>query len=203
MTSFTYLGVNIDRHSKSEKEVRIRVAKASNALGKLESQWKSRNISMPNKLRQMRAIVAATLLNACESWTLTTEDEERPVAFEIKAYRRLLGISWRDRITNEWVRNETTRHCSEVSSFTEIVKEQKFRCFGHVVRGGRLARQIMEGGVEGRRGRGRAMTSWIGNLKECSRNSAAELTRTTGNDRTEWRNWVRKWVNQQPLRLRN
>ena len=73
----------------------------------------------------------------------------RLAAFEMKAYRGLLGISLRDRITNDWVRNEVTRYCGEVQSLTEVVKERKFRCFGHVVRGGTLARQIMEGGVRG------------------------------------------------------
>ena len=158
---------------------------------------------MPKRLRMMRAVVAATLLKACESWTLTTGDEKRLAALEMKAYRRLIRISWRDWITNEWVRNEVTRHCGEVQSFSEIVKERKFRCFGHVVRGGTLARQIMAGGVEGRRGRGSPMPSWIGNLKEWSRKSAVELTKMASNDRTEWRNWVRKWVHQRPPRLRN
>ena len=46
----------------------------------------------------------------------------------------------------------------------------------------------MEGRAEGRRGRGRPMTSWIGKLKEWSRKSAVELTKISGNDRTEWRN---------------
>ena len=49
-----------------------------------------------------------------------------------------------------------------------------------------------------RRGRGRPMTSWIGNSKEWSRMSAGELTKMAGSDRTEWRNLIRKWGHQRP-----
>ena len=51
--------------------------------------------------------MVATLLYTCESWTLT-KDEKRLAAFEMKAYRRLLRVSWKDRKTNEWVMGEVT-----------------------------------------------------------------------------------------------
>ena len=54
VTSFTYLGANINNNSKSEKETRIRTVKASSDLAKFESTWKLTADSMPNKLRLMR-----------------------------------------------------------------------------------------------------------------------------------------------------
>ena len=107
----------------------------------------------------------ATLLYTCESWTLTKGDERRPAAFQRKAYQRLLRVSWKDRKTNEWVMGEVTRHCVKVQPFNEVIRERKFRYFGHVVRGGGLARQVMEGGIEGRRRRGRPKTTWMTNCR--------------------------------------
>ena len=134
VSNFTYLRANIGNDGRSEKEVRIRIAKATSALARLEKIWKARNIHIRNKLRLMRAIVAATLLYTCESWTLTKGDERRLAAFEMKAYRRLLGVSWKDRKTNEWVMGKVTRQCVKVQPFNEVIRERKFRYSGHVVR---------------------------------------------------------------------
>ncbi|KAG1675696.1 hypothetical protein GQR58_014563 [Nymphon striatum] len=65
--------------------------------------------------------------------------------------------------------------------------------FGHMVRGGGMARAILEGGVEGSRGRGRPMGNWLRNLKEWSGQAANVLT-CRAEDRVLWRNSVRAWV---------
>ena len=54
----------------------------------------------------MRHLVISIFLYACESWTLTAELEKRTQAFEIRFYRRLLNISYKDYITNEEVRRK-------------------------------------------------------------------------------------------------
>ena len=54
----------------------------------------------------MRSLVISIFLYACESWTLTAELEKRTQAFEIRFYRRLLNISYKDYITNEEVRRK-------------------------------------------------------------------------------------------------
>ena len=93
VSSFTYLGANIGNDGRSEKEIRIRITKATSALARLEKTWKARNIHIRNELRLMKDIVVATLLYTCESWTLTKGDDKRLAAVEMKAYRRLLGVS--------------------------------------------------------------------------------------------------------------
>ncbi|KAG1714260.1 Protein ABHD11 [Nymphon striatum] len=145
------------------------------------------------KILLMRAIVESTLLYACESWTVSKNMEQKLRAFEMKTYRRMLGISWKEKKTNEWVRNEVKRICgSELESVMDTMKRRKFKYFGHMVRGGGMARAILEGGVEGSRGRGRPMGNWLRNLKEWSGQAASVLIRRA-EDRVLWRNSVRAW----------
>ncbi|KAG1695577.1 hypothetical protein GQR58_006595 [Nymphon striatum] len=66
---------------------------------------------------------------------------------------------------NEWVRSKVRRVCGlEPETMVAIVKKRKYKYFGHVVRGGWMARAVMEGEVEGRRGRGRPMENWSGEM---------------------------------------
>eukprot|EP00794_Sanderia_malayensis_P013582 gene13580-biopygen10844 len=95
--SFTYLGARIDENGKSEMEVRVLIGRATSALAKMDNIWRAREIKLKTKLVLMRAVVVATLLYACESWTVSKGDEKRLRVFEMKTYRRLLGISWKDK----------------------------------------------------------------------------------------------------------
>ena len=106
---FTYLGATITSDGKSEKETRMRIGSATNVLANLETTWKAKKIRMSTKVMLMKAITEATLLYASESRTITKGEDKRLNAVEMKIYRRLLGITWRDRKTNEWVRQEITR----------------------------------------------------------------------------------------------
>ena len=54
----------------------------------------------------MRSLVISIFLYACESWTLTADLEKRTQAFEMRCYRRLLNISYKDHVTNEEVRRK-------------------------------------------------------------------------------------------------
>ena len=74
--NFIYLGSTLVEDGKSEKEIRIRIGRATSALAKLDNIWRSKNVEMKNKLLLMRSVVMATLLCACESWTVSKSDEE-------------------------------------------------------------------------------------------------------------------------------
>ena len=116
----------------------------------------------------------------------------------MKAYRRMLGISWKEKKTNEWVKEEINRICGrQLEGFVDMVKRRKFRFFGHMVRGGGVAKAVVEGAMEGRRGRGRPQGDWAGNLKEWSGESIVELNRMAL-DRRRWRVTVEDWVHQRP-----
>ena len=100
VTSFKYLGaVVLDDCSKPE--VLSRIEQATAALTKQKPIWRDNNISLGSKVKPMRSLVISIFLYACESWTLTAELEKRTQAFEMRCYRRLLNVSYKDHATNE------------------------------------------------------------------------------------------------------
>ena len=103
VTSFKYLGAVVSDED-SKPEVLSRIAQATAALTKLKPVWRDNNISLGSKVKLMRSL--AIFLYACESWTLTAELEKSTQAFEMRCYRRLLNISYKDHVTNEEIRRK-------------------------------------------------------------------------------------------------
>ena len=198
--SFTYLGSTIVQNGTSEKEIRIRIGRATSALAKLDNIWKSKDVTMKNKLMLLRSIVLANLLYACESWTISRADEQRIRAMQMKSYRRLLGVTWK---TNEWIMDKIKEICGyEPEDVMDVVKRRKLQYFGHLVRGGGTGRAVMEGGMEGSRGRGRPRKNWMGNITEWMGERGNTLRSMTV-DREGWRKAITNWVHPRPPRLRS
>ena len=145
VTSFKYLGAVVSDDG-SKPEVLSRIAQATAALTKLKPIWRDNNISLGSKVKLMRSV----FLYACESWTLTAELEKRMQAFEMRCYRRLLNISYKDHVTNEEVRRKIQAAIGEYDELLTLVKKRKLRWFGHVSRSSGLAKTILQGTVKKR-----------------------------------------------------
>ena len=134
----------------------------------------------------MRSFVISIFLYACESWTLTAELEKRTQAFEMRCYRRLLNISYKDHVTDEEVRRKIQAAIGEYDELLTMVKKRKLRWHDHVSMSSGLAKTILQGTGKGKRKRGRQKKRWEDNIKEwtgldfASSNRAAELK--TGQD---------------------
>ena len=126
---------------------------------------------------------------ACESWTLTAELEKRTQAFEMRCYRRLLNISYKDHVTNEEVRRKIQAAIGEYDELLTLVKKRKLRWFGHVSRSSGLAKTILQGTVKGKRKRGRQKKRWEDNIKEWTGMDFASSTRAAEN-RSRWKGVV-------------
>ena len=93
----------------------------------------------------MRFLAISIFLYACESWTLTAElDEKKTHAFEMRCYRRLLNISYKDHVTNEEVCRKIQAAIGEYDELMILVKRRKLRWFGHVSRSSGLAKAILQ-----------------------------------------------------------
>ena len=114
----------------------------------------------------MCSLVISISLYACESWTLTAELGKRTQAFEMRCYRRLLNISYKDHVTNEEVRRKIQVAIGEYDELLTVVKKRKLRWFGHVSRSSGLAKTILQGTVKGKRKRSRQKKRWADNIKE-------------------------------------
>ena len=103
VTSFKYLG-SVITYEGSEPEILSRIAQTTAALTRLKPVWNDRSISLSSKIRLMRSVVTSIFLYACKSWTLIAELQRRIQAMQMRCYRNILRISYKDHVTNEEVR---------------------------------------------------------------------------------------------------
>ena len=113
----------------------------------------------------MWMLILSTFLYACESWNLTAEIERRIQALEMRCYRRLLNISYKDHVTNEEVRNRIQNAIGVHDDLLTMVKKRKLRWYGHISRSSGMVKTILQGTVKGAR-RGRQKKRWEDNIKE-------------------------------------
>ena len=150
----------------------------------LDKIWKS-NISS-TKYRLFKSLVVSILLYGCESWTLLAEAEKRIRSFETKSMRRMLGISWREHKTNEYVMKRVKDLVGPQEPLLTTVKRRKLVWFGHTTRHNSLSKTIMQGTVAGARKRGRQRKCWIDNIKEWTAMTTQNLL-IAANNRDTWR----------------
>ena len=93
----------------------------------------------------MRSLAMSIFLYACETWTITADNERRIQALEMRYFRKLLGISYRDHITNEEVKARIGNAIGPYEDLLTTVKRRKLKWFGHVARSSGLAKTILQG----------------------------------------------------------
>ena len=135
-----------------------------------------------------RSLVMSIFLYACKSWTLTAETEKRIQAMEMRCLRKLLGITYREHITNEEVRNRTRQ---AIGPHEDLLTSQtsKLRWYGHITRSSGLAKTVMQGTVQGGRRRGRQRKRWEDNIPEWTGLTLGTAMRKAER-REEWRELV-------------
>ena len=126
MENFKYIGTIISNEG-SKPEILSRIAQTTAALARLKLIWRDKNISLASKVKLMRMLILSTFLYVCESWTLTAEIERMIQALEMRCYRRLLNISYKDHVTNEEVRNRIQNATGMHDDLLTMVKERKLR----------------------------------------------------------------------------
>ena len=130
----------------------------------------------------MPSLVTSIFLYACESWTLTEELQRRIQAMEMRCYRKILHISYRDHVINEEVQQATGPH----GDLLTIVKRRKVQWHGHVSRLSGLAKTILPGPVKGRRRQGGHRKRWDDNIREWTGLEFGKSQRAVEN-REKWR----------------
>ena len=85
----------------------------------------------------------------------------------MRCFQRLLGISYRDHVTNEKVKNDIRRAIGPYEDLITTVRKRKLRRYGHITRSTRLAKMILQGTVRGGRSKGRQKKRWEDKMPEC------------------------------------
>ena len=118
----------------------------------LDRILKSRDITLPTKVRLVKAMVFPVVMYGCESWTVKKAEHQRIDAFELWCWRRLLRVPWTARRSNQSILKETSPGCS----LEGLMLRLKLQYFGHVMqRADSLEKTLMLGKIEGKRRRAR------------------------------------------------
>ena len=144
----------------------------------------------PNKFTSfMRTLVHSIFLYGSETWTITNYLEKRINSFENKCYRKLLNISYKDRVSNTELKNRISEVVKVEDSLINTIKKRKLRWYGHVTRSNGLSKTILQGSLPGQRKRGRPKKTWTDNIKEWTGLTHTQLQETAHN-RPAWKNLV-------------
>ena len=149
VTSFKYLG-SVITDDGSKPEILSRIAQTTVALTRMKPVWNDRSISLSSKIRLMRSLFTFIFLCACESWTLTSELHTKIPAMEMRCYRKILRISYKDNVTNKEVRAKRSSRQSDHTKTFDHRKETQtaavWSCFPFIRSGqNHLARHSESG----------------------------------------------------------
>ena len=131
----------------------------------LDSIFKSRDITLPIKVRLVKAMVFPVVMYGCESWTVKKAEHQRIDAFELWCWRRLLR-------STQSILKEISPGCSLGGMMLKL----KLQYFGHLMRRvDSLEKTLMLGGIGGRRRRGRQRMRWLDGITDSMDMSLSEL----------------------------
>ena len=174
---FKYLGSYI---SSTGKDIDMRKAQAWRALHKLNNIWHS-NMSDALKRRIFVASVESILTYGCEAWTLTVRDETRLDGCYTRMLRKVLNVTWQDRIPNEVL-------YGGLPPLTTKIRTRRLRLAGHCIRHDDVAAHslVLWEPQQGRASRGGQRSTFIDTLKRDTGLQSTSEIRTLMLDRSLW-----------------
>ena len=190
--TFRYLGSTVAENARLEDEITLRMGKASVVFRNLQSRlWANRHVSIHVKCKVYRATVLAALLYGAETWPIYRVQVKKLQAYVMRQLRSIMGISWRDRVTNIEVLEK-----AGLPSLENLLINMNLRWLGHVERmhHQRLPRQILYSQLsEGKRNQGRPRLRFKDTVKRNMKKLSMDINswQSQAKDRTAWRSAIK------------
>ena len=138
----------------------------------LDSILKSRDITLPTKVRLGKAMVLPMVMYGCEIWTVKKDECQRIDAFKLWCWRRLLRVPWTARRSNQSILKEISPECS----LEGLMLKLKLQYFGHLMRRvDSFEKTVLMGGIGGRRRRGWQRIRWLDGITDSMEASLSQL----------------------------
>ena len=158
VSDFIFLGFQITADGDCSQEIKRCLLLGRKVMTNLVSILKSRDITLPTKVRLFKAMVFPVVTYGCESWTIKKAEHRRIDAFELWCWRRLLRAPWTARRSNQSILKEI----SPEYSLEGLMLKLKLQYFGYLMRRiDSLEKNLTLGKIEGRRRRGQQRVRWM------------------------------------------
>ncbi|KAK1880299.1 PHD finger protein 14, partial [Dissostichus eleginoides] len=180
-------------HVEYNKEIQTRIGKAATSFSRLHARaWSNKYLTEHTKTRIYQCCVVSILEYGSEAWSTYARHERELNAFHMRCLRNILGITWRDKVTNEAVLARTGS-----KSIFQTLKVRRLRWLGHLRRmpDGRLPKDILHSELSaGSRDRGRPLLRFkdVVKLDMKALDIATDNWERLAEDRTKWRQQLRE-----------
>ena len=172
VADFIFLGSTIAADGDCSHEIKRRLLLGRKVMTSLDSILKNRGITLPTKVRLVKAMVFPVVMYGCGSWTVKKAECRRIDTFKLWCWRRLLQVPWTARRSNQSILKEISPGCS----LEGLMLRLKLQYFGHLMqRVDSLEKTLMLGGIGGRRRRGRQRMRWLDGITDSMDMSLGEL----------------------------